>query len=142
MINAVFLAVGAFAKDFKDGQNFLTPILMSLLVPLVATMTPGIELNGYLAFVPVVNIALLIKGVFLGEWAADTLFLVMLSSLCYASIALVFAAHIFERNSLLLGGKEHFPASSISRATRAPGPRPPSRCWCLPSPWSWPSTAA
>ncbi|MGJ5817303.1 ABC transporter permease subunit/CPBP intramembrane protease [Paludibaculum fermentans] len=122
MINAVFLAVGAFAKDFKDGQNFLTPILMSLLVPLVATMTPGIELNGYLAFVPVVNIALLIKGVFLGEWAADTLFLVMLSSLCYASIALVFAAHIFERNSLLLGGKEHL--SGVFDFSRHPGARP------------------
>lgn len=122
MVNAVFLAVGAFAKDFKDGQNFLTPILMSLLVPLVATMTPGIELNGYLAFVPVVNIALLIKGVFLGEWAADTLFLVMVSSLCYASIALVFAAHIFERNSLLLGGKEHL--SGVFDFSRHPGSRP------------------
>jgi sodium transport system permease protein len=122
MINAVFLAVGAFAKDFKDGQNFLTPILMGLIVPLVATMTPGIELNGYLAFVPIVNIALLIKGVFLGEWSADMLFLVMLSSLCYASLALVFAARVFERNNLLLGGKENL--SSVFDFSRRPGSRP------------------
>jgi sodium transport system permease protein len=122
MINAVFLAVGAFAKDFKDGQNFLTPILMGLIVPLVATMTPGIELNGYLAFVPIVNIALLIKGVFLGEWSADMLFLVMLSSLCYASLALVFASHVFERNNLLLGGKENL--SSVFDFSRRPGSRP------------------
>ncbi|MBI5280904.1 MAG: CPBP family intramembrane metalloprotease [Candidatus Solibacter usitatus] len=122
MVNAVFLAVGAFAKDFKDGQNFLTPILMSLLAPLTVTMTPGIELNGYLAFVPVVNIALLIKGVFLGEWAADMLFLVLLSSLCYASIALVFAAHVFERNPVLLGGKEAL--SSVFDFSRRPGSRP------------------
>lgn len=122
MINAVFLAVGAFAKDFKDGQNFLTPILMSLLVPLVVTMTPGIELNGYLAFVPVVNIALLIKGVFLNEWAADMLFLVMLSSLCYASLALVFAANVFERNAVLLGGREGF--ASVFDFSRRPGQKP------------------
>ncbi|MBI5087136.1 MAG: CPBP family intramembrane metalloprotease [Acidobacteria bacterium] len=122
MVNAVFLAVGAFAKDFKDGQNFLTPILMSLLVPLMATMTPGIELNGYLAFVPVANIALMVKGLFLGEWAADMLFLVLLSSMCYASIALVFAAHVFERNSVLLGGKEAL--GSIFDFGRRPGSRP------------------
>ncbi|MBI4892235.1 MAG: CPBP family intramembrane metalloprotease [Acidobacteria bacterium] len=122
MINAVFLAVGAFAKDFKDGQNFLTPILMSLIVPLVATMMPGIELNGYLAFVPVVNIALLIKGVFLGEWAVEMLFLVMLSSLSYAALALVFAAHVFERNSLLLGGRESI--AGVFDFSRRPGSKP------------------
>jgi sodium transport system permease protein len=122
MINAVFLAVGAFAKDFKDGQNFLTPILMSLLVPLAITMTPGVEMNGYLAFVPVVNIALLIKGVFLGEWAADMLFLVMLSSLCYASLALVFAAKVFESNAVLLGGREGF--TSLFDFSRRPGQKP------------------
>ncbi len=122
MVNAVFLAVGAFAKDFKDGQNFLTPLLMSLIIPLMVTMAPGVELNGYLAFVPVVNIALLIKGIFLGEWAVDMLFLVTLSSLCYASLALLFAANVFERNAVLLGGKEGL--SSVFDFGRRAGSRP------------------
>ncbi|HEY3439836.1 MAG TPA: ABC transporter permease subunit/CPBP intramembrane protease [Paludibaculum sp.] len=122
MINSIFLAVGAFAKDFKDGQNFLTPILLGLLVPLSVTMTPGVELDGYLAFVPIVNIALLIKGVFVGEWAADMLFLVLISSFCYASIALVFAANVWEKNAVLLGGKESF--GSLFDFSRRPGTRP------------------
>lgn len=122
MINSVFLAVGAFAKDFKDGQNFMTPILLGLLVPLSVTLTPGVELNAYLAFVPMVNIALLIKGVFVGEWSADMLFLVLISSFCYASLALVFAAHIWEKNAVLLGGKESF--RSLFDFSRRPGARP------------------
>jgi sodium transport system permease protein len=122
MVNAIFLAVGAFAKDYKDGQNFLTPLLMGLIVPLMITMMPGVELNGYLAFVPVVNIALLIKGVFLGEWHADMLFLVMLSSAAYASLALVFAAQVFERTNVLLGGKEGF--GGVLDFSRRPGSRP------------------
>ncbi len=122
MINSVFLAVGAFAKDFKDGQNFLTPILLGLLVPLSITMTPGVELNGYLAFVPIVNIALLIKGVFVGEWAADMLFLVLVSSFCYASLALVFAAHVWEKNAVLLGGRESL--GSLFDFSRRIGARP------------------
>ncbi len=122
MVNALLLAVGAFARDFKDGQNFLTPILLGLMVPLMAAMTPGIELNGFLAFAPVVNVALLIKGVFVGEWTGELLFLVMLSSLCYASIALAFAAHVFERNSVLLGEKESL--GSVFDFSRRPGARP------------------
>ncbi len=122
MINSIFLAVGAFAKDFKDGQNFLTPILLGLLAPLSVTMTPGVELDGYLAFVPVVNIALLIKGVFVGEWAVDMLFLVLISSFCYASLALVFAASVWEKNAVLLGGKESI--GSLFDFSRRPGSKP------------------
>lgn len=122
MITAIFLAVGAFARDFKDGQNYLTPIMMSLIFPLMVTMQPGLELNPHLAFVPVVNIALLIKGVFLGEWAADMMFLTLLSSLCYAAMALVFAARVFERNNVLLGGKESI--GGVLDFSRAPGARP------------------
>jgi len=60
-ITAIFLALAAFAKDFKDGQNFLTPVYMLLAMPAGVTMLRGIELNAWTAFVPVVNIALLIK---------------------------------------------------------------------------------
>jgi len=122
MVTALFLAVGAFARDFKDGQNYLTPIMMGLVFPLIVTMQPGIELNAHLAFVPVINVALLIKAVFLGEWAADMLFLVMTSSLCYAAIALAFAAQVFERNNVLLGGKETI--GGVLDFSRAPGSRP------------------
>jgi sodium transport system permease protein len=122
LVTALFLAVGAFARDFKDGQNYLTPVMMGLIFPLLVTMQPGVELNPHLAFVPVVNIALLIKSVFLGEWAADMVFLVLVSSLCYAALALVFAARVFERNNVLLGGKESI--GGVLDFSRSPDARP------------------
>ena len=69
-ITAVFLAVAAFAKDFKDGQNFLTPVYMLLALPAGVTMLRGIELNAWTAFVPVVNIALLIKALLIARGRA------------------------------------------------------------------------
>jgi sodium transport system permease protein len=122
LVNAVFLAIGAFARDFKDGQNYLTPVLMLLLMTLLVTMTPGIELNRHLSFVPVLNVALLIKKVFLSEWRGDQLFLVMLSSFCYAGLALSLAAKVFERNNLLLGGQETF--AGVLDIRRRPGSLP------------------
>jgi sodium transport system permease protein len=105
-ITAVFLALAAFAKDFKDGQNFLTPVYMLLALPAGVTMLPGIELNGWTAFVPVVNIALLIKALLIAEATADLVFLVVISSTAYALLALLLAARVFEREQVLLGGRE------------------------------------
>jgi sodium transport system permease protein len=103
---ALFLAVAAFAKDFKDGQNFLTPVYMLLALPAGVTMLPSIELNAWTAFVPVVNIALLVKALFAGELKADLLFLVLVSSALHATLALLLAARVFGREQILLGGKE------------------------------------
>lgn len=104
--SALFLAVAAFAKDFKDGQNFLTPIYMLVAMPAGVTMLPAVELNAWTAFVPVVNIALLVKAVFSGELRADLMFLVLLSSGLYAMLAIALAARVFAREQIMLGGRE------------------------------------
>jgi sodium transport system permease protein len=105
-ITAVFLAVAAFAKDFKDGQNFLTPVYMLLALPSAVTMLRGIELNAWTAFVPVVNIALLIKALLVSEAAPDLIFLSLLSSTAWAVMAIMLAARVFAREQVLLGGRE------------------------------------
>jgi sodium transport system permease protein len=105
-VAAVFLAVAVFAKDFKDGQNFLTPLYMVMALPAAVTMLPGIELTPWTAFVPVVNIALLIKSLMLNQAPADLIFVTLLSSFAYAGLALLFAARVFEREQVLLGEGE------------------------------------
>lgn len=109
IIVALFLTVGAFAKDFKDGQNYLTPLLMlMMMMPASVTMVPGIELNARTSFVPVVNTALLIKAILVGEAGADQIFLVLLGSGIQALLAIVLAARVFSREQVLLGGKDSF----------------------------------
>jgi sodium transport system permease protein len=90
--SACFLAVGAFARDFKDGQNFITPLYLALAIPSGFTMLPGVELSAWTAFVPVLNIALLIKAVLLGEADPQLVFLTLASSALYGALALLFAA--------------------------------------------------
>jgi len=105
-ITAVFLAVAVFARDFKDGQNLLTPVLMAVIGITSISATPGMELNPWNAFAPVVNISLLIKALFLAEVSPDLVFLSLLASLIYAGAALLFAARVFEREAVLLGGRD------------------------------------
>lgn len=104
--SAIFLAVAAFARDFKDGQNALTPVYLPILMASAVTALPGVELNAWTAFVPVLDVALLIKALFVGEAPAELVFLVLLASTLWAALALLVAARVFEAENVLLGGKE------------------------------------
>lgn len=108
LTSALFLAVGVFAKDFRDGQNMLTPVMMLTMMPAAITMLPGVESNAYTLMAPCVNVAILIKSLLLGEAKPDQIFITLISSVAYAILALSFAARVFERESLLTGGKDTF----------------------------------
>jgi sodium transport system permease protein len=106
IVAAVFLAVAAFARDFKDGQNFLTPVYMLLAMPAAMTMLPGMRLTAATTFVPVLNVALLIKSLLLREAPAELVFLTLTASAVYAMLAMVLAARVFQQEQVLLGGRQ------------------------------------
>jgi sodium transport system permease protein len=106
IVAAVFLAVAAFARDFKDGQNFLTPVYMVLAMPAAMTMLPGMQLTAPTAFIPVLNIALLIKSLLIGEAPAELVFLTLTASAVHAMLAMVLAARVFQQEQVLLGGHQ------------------------------------
>ncbi len=122
MVTSFFLAVAVLARDAKDAGNFLGATLTLLLMPLVVAMTPGVELNSWTAFVPLVNISLLIKALFLSEAKPDAVFLTLVSSVTYAMLAMLFAARAFGREQILLGGRASLRA--VFRPERKTGALP------------------
>lgn len=104
--SALFLALAVFARDYKEGQSFLTPVYFALAFPAMVTMLPTIELNAWTTFVPVVNVALLIKSLLVGEARPDLVFIALSASCIYAALALSLAVRVFHREQVLLGGRE------------------------------------
>ncbi len=122
LLCALFLAVAAFARDFKEGQNYLTPMMIGLQVPMMLVLSPTVELSGALLFAPVVNVMLLVKALFVGEAHPEQIFLVLLSSVTYAALAMLLAARVFNRQNVMLGGKESF--ASVFDLRPVPGGLP------------------
>ncbi|MFS8068965.1 MAG: ABC transporter permease subunit/CPBP intramembrane protease, partial [Byssovorax sp.] len=122
LFSALFLALAVFARDYKDGQNVLMPVYLPIALLSGLTALPGIELDTWTAFAPVLNIALLIKALFLGEARADLILLALGSSALYAALALLLAARVFEREHVLLGGKDTLKA--LLGLERRPGGEP------------------
>jgi sodium transport system permease protein len=106
LASALFLSIGAFAKDVKEAQSYLTPACTTLGLPSSVSMIPGIELNQWNMFAPILNITLLMKSLLTGEAKPDAIFLVLLSSFAYAALGVMFAARVFARENILVGGQD------------------------------------
>lgn len=105
LFSALFLAVASFARDFKDAQNLLTPLYLPVMLLSMLTSLPGMELTAATSFVPLLNVALLIKAIYLGDVPADLILFTLGSSTLFAALALIFAARVFEREDVLVGGE-------------------------------------
>ena len=66
----MMIVITVRAKTFKEAQSLLSPLNIVVLVPAMAGLFPGFELNGFTAMIPIVNIVLATKDLMAGtlEW--------------------------------------------------------------------------
>lgn len=106
LVSALSLAVASLAQSFKEAQNLLSPTILVLVMPSALASLPGLDLDGFTAFVPGLNATLLTKKLLLGEVPLDAIFWVLLASFAYTALALVFAARNFRSEAVLFGSPE------------------------------------
>lgn len=63
---ALFVAAGmmifaSFARTFKDGQAMITPFYMIVMLPVMFLQVPGLEFSLPLAFIPIVNVTMMVR---------------------------------------------------------------------------------
>ncbi len=104
--SAVLLTVTSFARSFKEAQAYLIPLTLISLAPGFLAFTPGLELNGFLAAAPLVNIVLVARDLFQGGVEPLWLIVAVCSTALYALVALTIAAKIFGADALLFGAEE------------------------------------
>jgi sodium transport system permease protein len=98
---SLMVAIALFAKSYKEGMSYLTPIVMLAAFPAVVGMLPGLELTPALALIPIFNVCQLVKEIFLGEFSRVAYAVAFGANLVYAAIGFVVAARIFKSESVL-----------------------------------------
>lgn len=98
---AVMITISSFAKSFKEGQSYLSPLVMLVIFPAVIGMLPGMEASPRLALLPVFNVSQLIKSIFAGDYTAAAFVMSFASNFVYAAVAFVIAVRIFQREDVL-----------------------------------------
>ena len=101
MFSALLLAVCSFARSFKEAQNYVVPVMLAGMIPGVIGILPGTRLEGAIVIMPVANIVVLTRELFLGRFDYAAIFLVVLSTSLYAGAAVAAAAKLFGQEAVL-----------------------------------------
>ncbi|MBN4074187.1 CPBP family intramembrane metalloprotease, partial [bacterium AH-315-E10] len=105
LFSALMLAISIFAKSFKEAQNYLTPIYLLVIIPIALTGMPGVKLSDFTAFVPVLNMTLLMKDMFVEPPEFIMIMKVLVANCIFGALALMAAVRIFKTEQVLLGGQ-------------------------------------
>ncbi len=106
--SAATMIVVSFASTFKEAQNYITPLMLGLMMPAYITMMPTITLNSITSLIPVVNISLLIREAFAFKLDWSLVALVIISNIAYSLFAMLLLGNIFNRETVLFGSGKSF----------------------------------
>ncbi len=98
---AAIFTLALFAKSYKEAQSTVSPLIVVVILPALAAMLPGVELNAKLALVPLLNVSLVCKELVSGVFHWDLLALIFGSTCVYAAGALALAVRMFNREDVI-----------------------------------------
>ncbi|HLQ45431.1 MAG TPA: ABC transporter permease, partial [Planctomycetaceae bacterium] len=117
LFSALCLALATFARSSKEGQYYLTPLLMVSIGLTVFCLSPTVEIypvhqaSWFYSVIPVVGIALLLKTLLLNPDHAEALIFavpVLVTSIGYSLLALWWAIEQFSSEGVLFRESERF----------------------------------
>lgn len=99
---AIEVAIASYARSFKEGQSYLSPISLIVVIPPYLTMykMPN-ELTDIYFVLPLVNAISILKELIYDIVNLQHLGLFIISSLVYIIISIKFAASMFENEKVL-----------------------------------------
>lgn len=112
LFSALCLAFATFARSSKEGQYYLTPLLMVTMGLTVVCSSPGVEIAPFYSVLPVMGPALLLKGLLKASGPDTVMYVyaipVLLTSFAYSFVALWWAIDQFGREEVLFREAERF----------------------------------
>lgn len=101
LASSILLSLSLFAKSYKEAQSYISPLLIIIIMPAMASFLPGLELSVGMAFIPIINISLALKQILLGTYNWGYIGLIFLSTALYASLAVFITRMLFEKEQVL-----------------------------------------
>ena len=129
LFSALCLAMATFARSSKEGQYYLTPLLMVALGLMMFCLSPGTEMQPFYSVIPVIGPGLLLKGLLKANGPDSDMYLyaipVLATSIGYSLLALWWAIEQFGSEEVLFRESEQVDLKNwIRHLIRDRGPVP------------------
>jgi sodium transport system permease protein len=98
---AALLAISLYARNYKEAQSYIGPMMFLVIFPAMGSFIPGVELNAGMALIPVLNISLLARELFAGQYPWNLIAVIFFSTSLYAAAAIYFAVRQFQREEVI-----------------------------------------
>ena len=111
LFSALCLALATFARSSKEGQYYLTPMLMVTMGLTIFCLSPAVEIEPFYSVLPVVGPTLLLKELLASPGSTDPIIYaipVLVTSIGYSLLALWWAIEQFDREDVLFREAERF----------------------------------
>jgi sodium transport system permease protein len=115
-IAAGMLIIASFARTFKEGQSLVSPFIIAFVLPLIFIQNPSQEFTTKIAFIPVVNVAMMFRQAIIGSFDWRPMVITLVIEFVFVALALKLATMIVDRDGFMLEG----PRTSIRQFMRHP----------------------
>lgn len=101
LLSALSMCFCSFARSFKEANNYITPLMLIVMLASYVGFIPNVELTTTTAMIPVVNISLLIRDIFHFSLNYSLIAIVLLSNVIYSLLAIFLLARIYDSEQIL-----------------------------------------
>lgn len=106
---ALFIAAGmlilaSFARTFKEGQSLVSPFMIGFVLPLLFIQSPSQEFTTSIAFIPVVNVAMMFRQAISGYFDWKPIAITVGMEILFVTAALKFATTLVVREDFMMDG--------------------------------------
>lgn len=102
-ISAALLLCAVFARTFREGQALTTPMFMLIALPVLPLSDPGLQMSTGLAFVPLVNLALVWRQALQGIYEPFYILQTAFTLGAMIAVCLGLGARLLSNESLMSG---------------------------------------
>ncbi len=98
---SLMFALALFARSYKEGQSYLTPLALVVIFPALMGGMSGLQMTPALCLIPIFNASQMIRGILLGDVTMANFAITTVANLAYAAIAFFVATRQFENENVL-----------------------------------------
>jgi sodium transport system permease protein len=102
-VAAGMMLLACFARTFKEGQAMISPFYLAVMVPVMFLQAPGLKFSIALAFIPVVNVTLVVREALSGVFHWPQMAISLAVSLAAVALLIRAAAYVLQFEDVVMG---------------------------------------
>lgn len=101
IFSSILMAISVFAKSYREAQSYISPLMILVIFPAMASIMPDSETTSQGAFIPILNVSLMLKDSITGTIDPTVIMITMSVNILLSALTLAAVLRMFKQESVL-----------------------------------------